>query len=196
VKEIFRRDLPTIDDEFARDQGFQDLDELRAKLREQLLEQATREADNRVRQGLLDLIIERNPFDVPESLIDREQRALEAELAATLEAGGVPHEQAHARAHENAQELRTRAEKRARTMLLVDAIANQEQVEVSDEEVAERVARMVREAGRERERVAQFYADEERRAALRDSMRREKAIELVMNRAQIEEQSSAASPPG
>ncbi len=191
VKEIFRRDLPTVDDEFAKDQGFQDLAELRAKLQEQLAEQAAREAENRVRQGLLDLIIERNPFDVPESLIDREQRALEAELAATLEAGGVPHEQAHGRAHENAGELRTRAEKRARTMLLVDAIASQENVEVTDEEVAERVARMVREAGRDRERVAQFYTDEERRAALRDSMRREKTIDLVMNRAQIENQPPA-----
>ena len=188
VKEIFRRDLPTIDDEFAKDQGYQSLAELRTKLNEQLLEQARREAENRVRQGLLDLIIERNPFDVPESLIDREQRALEGELAATLEASGVPHEQAHARAHESAQELRSRAEKRARTMLLVDAIANQESVTVSDEDVADRVARMVRDAGRERERVAQFYADEEHRASLRDSLRREKALDLVMNRAQLEDQ--------
>ncbi len=193
VKEIFRRDLPTIDDEFAKDQGYQDLGELRTKVKSQLVEQAEREAENRVRQGLLDLIIERNPFDVPESLIDREQRALEAELAATLEASGVPHEQAHARAHENAGELRTRAEKRARTMLLVDAIANQENVTVSEEDVAERIARMVREAGRDRERVAQFYGEEERRAELRDAMRREKAIDLVMNRAQIENQAAGES---
>ncbi len=186
VKEIFRRDLPAIDDEFAKDQGCQSLTELRAKLKEQLIEQARREAENRVRQGLLELIIERNPFEVPESLIEREQRALESELAAALEASGVPHEQAHARAHENSQELRSRAEKRACTMLLVDAIANQENVTVSDEEVADRVARMVREAGRERERVAQFYADEGNRAALRDSLCREKALDLVMKRAQIE----------
>jgi trigger factor len=193
VKEIFRRDLPTIDDEFAKDQGYQSLAELRTKLKEQLLEQAGREAEDRVRQGLLELIVERNPFEVPESLIDREQLALENELASALEAGGVPHEQAHARAHENAAELHSRAEKRARTMLLVDAIANQENVAVGDEEVAERVARMVRDAGRERERVAQFYADENNRAILRDSLRREKAIDLVMTRAQIEEQPAAAA---
>lgn len=191
VKEIFRRDLPSIDDEFAKDQGYQSLAELRAKLKQQLIEQAGREAENRVRQGLLELIIERNPFEVPESLIDREQHALESELAATLEASGVPHEQAHARAHENSQELRTRAEKRARTMLLIDAIASQENVALGDEEVAERVARMVREAGRERERVAQFYADENNRAALRDSLRREKALDVVMQRAQIEDQAAA-----
>jgi trigger factor len=197
VKEIFRRDLPTIDDEFAKDQGLQSLEELRAKLKEQLIEQARREAENRVRQGLLELIIERNPFDVPESLIDREQGALESELAATLEASGVPHEQAHARAHENSPELRPRAEKRARTMLLVDAIASQENITISDEETADGVARMVREAGRERERVAQFYADENNRAAFADSLRREKALDLVMKRAQIEDQSGneASSPP-
>ncbi|MBF6567912.1 MAG: trigger factor [Candidatus Binataceae bacterium] len=187
-KEIFRRELPTIDDEFAKDQGYESLEDLRGKIRDQMLEQARREADNRVRNGLLDLIIERNPFELPESLIDREQRALESELAATLEASGMAHEEAHARAHENAGELRNRAEKRARTALLVDAIGNQENVEVTDEEVAERIARAVRESGRDRDRVAQFYGDENNRVMLRDSLRREKTIDLAMTRAQIEEQ--------
>ncbi|MGH7907228.1 MAG: trigger factor [Candidatus Binataceae bacterium] len=191
VKEIFQRELPTIDDEFAKDQGFKDLDEMRGKLRESLLESAKRQAENRVRQGLLELVIERNPFDVPDSLIDREQRLMEAELAATLEASGIPHEDAHGRAHEQSGELRPRAEKRARTILLIDALADQEHVALGDDEVAERIGKQVREAGRERDRVAQYYADENNRSGLRDLMRREKTVDLLMNRAQVEEEAAA-----
>ncbi len=185
VKELYRRELPPLDDDFAKDQGdFQNLDELRKRVRADLEAHAREEADARARQGLLDLVIERNPIDVPESLIERERRALEAELAATLEAGGLDREQAAERVRANEQELRTRAEKRARTALIVDALADQEKVEVSDEELGERVARIVTQSGRERDRAAEFYRHEENREALRRSMRRDKALDLLLSRAQ------------
>jgi trigger factor len=187
VKEIFSRELPAIDDDFARDQGYENLDDLRAKVRSRLLDNARREADNQLRQNLLDLVIERNPIELPESLVEREREALETEFAHALAGSGVPHDRAHAAAHERAGELRERAEKRARTLLITDALARQENITVSDEDLAERIGRIVREAGRERERVARHYADDEAREALRAAMRREKAIELLVERANIAE---------
>jgi len=187
VKEIFRRELPPLDDEFAKDHGeCQTLDELRGKLRERLLEHAREEADARVRQGLLDLVIERNPIEVPESLVTRQRNSIEAEMAAMLQAGGMPHEEALERARQNRDELGPRAEKRAREGLIVDALAEQEQVEVSEDEVAERVARQVTNSG-ERDRAARFYAQAENVAALKQSMIREKTLRLLLDRAQIED---------
>src|SRR6516164_7532150 len=95
VTDIYERILPQLDDEFAKDQGeYQSLADLRAEIRRQLERRAGEEADARARQGLLDLIIERNPLEVPESLISREQRNLELESAAALEALGMPREAA------------------------------------------------------------------------------------------------------
>ncbi|HTY53758.1 MAG TPA: trigger factor [Candidatus Binataceae bacterium] len=187
VKEIFRRELPALDDEFAKDHGeCQTLDELRGKLRERLLEHAREEADARVRQGLLDIVIERNPVEVPESLVARERQSMEAEMAAMLQASGMPREQAIERAHQSREEFGPRAEKRARSALIVDALAEQEKVEISDDEVAERVARQVTQSG-ERERTARFYAEPENLAALKQSMRREKTLRLLLDRAQFED---------
>ncbi len=187
VKEIFRRELPALDDEFAKDHGeCQTLEELRAKLRERLLEHAREQADARVRQGLLDLVIERNPIEIPESLVARERQAMEAEMAAMLEAGGMAREEALERARQNRDELGPRAEKRARGGLIVDALAEQERVEISDDEVAERVARQVTQSG-ERERAARFYAEPENLAALKRSMLREKTLRLLLDRAQFED---------
>ena len=84
----------------------------------------------------------------------------------TLQAGGMSAEQAAEAAHKNHDEFKTRAEKRAHSCLIIDAMADQEKIEVSDEEVAERVAVIVTQAGRDRERVANFYSKEENRAAL------------------------------
>jgi trigger factor len=187
VKEIFDRSLPELDDEFAKDQGeFETLDELRNKIKESLSAQAKEDADAKVRQGLLELVMERNPVEVPESLIVREQRAMEAEIESTLEAAGIPHEQALERAQQGREEMRVRAEKRARSGLILDAISEQETIEVSDDDLAERVAQIVTRSGRSRDQVAEYYQREEARAGLRRSMLRQKTLDLLFSRAQIE----------
>ncbi|HEV2170163.1 MAG TPA: trigger factor, partial [Candidatus Binatus sp.] len=189
-KEIYRRELPTLDDDFAKDLGDENLEAFRTRVRNELIEHAKQEADARVRQGLLDLVIERNPVELPESLVARELSAMEAELHQTLEAGGLSHEEASERVKQNTEDLKTRAEKRARTGLIVDALADQEKIEVDDEALGERVASIVTQAGRQRDRAAEFYRKEENREVLRQTMRREKALDLILSRAKREDGAS------
>jgi trigger factor len=198
VKEIYSRVLPEIDDEFAKDQGaYQNLAELRAAVRQDLERHAQQEADTRARQGLLDLILERNPVEVPESLLAREQRSIETETAMALEAAGMPREAAYERARQDPGEMKTRAEKRARAALIVDAIADQESIEVSDDDVAARVAAIVTQSGRQREQAAEIYSHEETRTALKATMRREKTLESLLSRAQSEPaETPAGETPG
>jgi trigger factor len=194
VKEILRRELPNLDDEFAKDHGeFQSLAELRDKLRENLLAQARQDADAKVRQGLLDIVLERNPIDIPESLIEHELHTLEAEYAAALQASGMPAEQAVETAHHSHDEFKARAARRAHSALILDALAEQEHVEVSEDEVANRVATIVSQAGRGREQAAKFYAKEENVAAIRAAMRREKTLDLLLERAQKEESADSGA---
>jgi trigger factor len=186
ASDVYERVLPQLDDEFAKDQGeYQSLVELRAAMRRELERRAREEADSRARQGLLDLIIERNPIEMPESLVTREQRNLELEAAATLEALGMAREAALERARQDQDDLKTRADKRARSALIVDAIASQENVDVTSDEVADRVATLVTQrSGHQRERLAEFYSHQENRDALAQVMRREKTLDHLLNRAQ------------
>lgn len=186
-KELYRRELPTVDDDFAKDLGDENLEAFRTRVRSELLAHARQEADARVRQGLLDLVIERNPVELPESLVAREVNAMEAELHQTLEAGGLSHEDASERVKQSGEDLKTRAEKRARTGLIVDALAEQEKIEINDEELGTRVAEIVTQAGRNRDRAAEFYRKEENREGLRQSMRREKALDFILSRAKRED---------
>ncbi|HYB90361.1 MAG TPA: hypothetical protein VEC38_04875, partial [Candidatus Binataceae bacterium] len=143
----------------------------------------------------LDLVIERNPTEIPESLVMRELQAMESELEATLEAGGLTHEQAQERVKAAADDLKTRAEKRARTALVLDALAEQEKIDVTGEELGDRVARIVTDSGRQRDRAAEFYRKEENREALRQSMRREKVLDMLLTRAKREDEVAAEPGP-
>src|SRR5260370_42539735 len=115
---------------------------------------------------------------------------MESELHQTLESGGMSHEDATERAKQNADDLKSRAEKRARKALIVDALAEQEKIEINDEELGERVAAIVTQSARNRDRAAEFYRKEENREALRQSMRREKALDFILSRAQREDGAS------
>lgn len=194
VKEIYQRELPPLDDDFAKDQGdVQTLAELRDRIRADLTERKHAEADSRARQALLDLITERNPVEIPESLVTREQRSIENEIASTLRAGGIAEEQIAERLKQSAEEIKTRAEKRARSALILDALAQQEKVEATDDELAERLGIIMRQAsGRSRDRLSEFYSQEENREALRQSLRREKMLEQLLQRAKGGAQSEEA----
>jgi trigger factor len=184
VKEIYQRQIPPLDDDFAKDQGdCQNLAELRERVRADLIERAHAEADSRARQGLLELIVERNPVEVPESMVSRELHAMEAELVTTLRAGGLSEEQIAEQVRSSAEEFKNRASKRARNALVLDALAEQEQVEVDDDLLAERIGLILRQSGRGRDRLSDFYSHEENREALRRSLRREKVLEGLLARA-------------
>jgi len=184
AKEIYTHVVPELDPEFAKDEGFDDLDALRAKVRESLEARARSEANARARQGLLELIVERNPVELPESLVAREIRNVEHEIASAFESSGMSHDEAIAKARENADDLRKRAEQRARSALIVDAIAAQENLATTDDEVADRIAQIVTYSGRARDRMAEHYSHEENRAGLKQVMTREKTLDQLLTRAQ------------
>jgi len=82
--------------------------------------------------------------------------------------------------------------------MVVDAIADQESVDVTDDEVGDRVGMIVTGAGRSRDRVAEHYSHEENRASLKQVMRREKTLDQLLKRAQAsaETDESASAETG
>ena len=194
IKEIYKKELPPLDDDFAKDQGdIQSLSELRDRVRTDLLAHANSEADSRARAGLLELVLDRNRIEVPESLVTREQRVMESELASTLRQAGMPEEQITERVQGAAEDIKTRAQKRAASSLVLDALAEQEKVEVTDDELAERIGGIMRQAGtKSRERFSEFYAQEPNREGLRQTIRREKTMEQLLTRAKTGSEATEA----
>ena len=80
VQDLGRRQVPALDDEFARRQGQASLEELRAAVRQGLEREGERRAESAVREGLLDTLIARHPFDAPEVMVERRCDALLAGL--------------------------------------------------------------------------------------------------------------------
>ncbi|HSL23990.1 MAG TPA: trigger factor [Vicinamibacterales bacterium] len=186
LRGIKRRNVPALDDEFAKDMGdFDTLDALRARVREDLRHHKEHEADHVVRGDLLKQLASRVTGGVPAALVDREiDRRLEEFVRRLIEQQIDP-----MRANINWEEFRERQREPAtdavKSALVLDEIARREQIAVSDEDVEREIERYAERSGRTPAAVRARLEKEGGISRLYSGLRRERAIDFLLSRARI-----------
>lgn len=192
VAAVKRRQVPELDDEFARALGeFESLDALRERIRGDLRRAREERARGRLRESLMDDLLGRVEIPVPPGLVDRRLQS-RLERAHRELHGALPHDDLHARMAQWQEEWRPDAERHVREDLLLDAVAEAEGAVVSDEDVSARVEEMAREQGIDPGRLRKAYDERGLVPALRAELRRERALDALIGRAEIEEFEEAA----
>ncbi|MCH7781363.1 MAG: trigger factor, partial [Acidobacteria bacterium] len=140
VHEVKRREVPEIDDEFAKDLGeFDNLDALKTRIREDLEVRQRREIDGEVRQSLLQKLLTDHPLVLPEALVEQEIRRRLEELARNLVMQGIDLEKADLDWKDVREKQEGPARKSVHARLLLDAVARAEDLKVSDEDLDARI---------------------------------------------------------
>ncbi|MFB3817207.1 MAG: trigger factor [Candidatus Methylomirabilales bacterium] len=184
VKEVKKRRLPELNDEFAKSAGDQEtLAELRDKLRQQLLERKQREQEAGLKRALMDKLAERHAIELPEAMVDRETGQVLEEMAMALRASGgrLPAGQTEgleARAREMAR-------RRVKEALLLEAVARQEGLQVSDEELETEVRAMAGAYRQDPAALQRAFEEPARRAGLRARLLERKALDWLFSQATI-----------
>ena len=186
VKGLKRRVLPELDDEFAKDFGeFDTLDALKARVREDLEHEAKHAAEREDRAELMKQLATRLPFEAPPSMVEREvDRRLE-EFARRLIDQQIDPRQAGIDWNEFRASQREVAREAVAAALVLDEIIRREHIEVSDDEVEREVARYAERTGRTPAAVRAALEKEGGLSRVSAGLRREKAVEFVLERATI-----------
>ena len=145
IKSVGRSEVPELNDEWAKslDDGYESLDDLRTRLRADLEKVADADADARVRNNAIAKLIEQNPFDVPNALIENQTRRLLNDFAQDMQQRGVDLEKVDKAFIEMAyNNMRQQGERDVKAAMLLDEIAKREDVKVTDEELNEELQRM------------------------------------------------------
>jgi trigger factor len=187
IKAVGRKELPALDDDFAKDHGeCASLEELRGRIRKSLEDVAAHDADQRMRGALLKQLALRNPIDLPDALVEHRLEGMLHEVGAHgLDASDNP--ELAAKLDELRSELRRRARESVHTALLLERLASQQGIAVSDEEIDDRIAAAVHAAPRERERLAALYRAPEARREVSERLAQEKALEWLVGNAVVRE---------
>jgi trigger factor len=186
VNGIKRRVLPELDDEFAKDLGeFETLDALRTRVREDLEHEARHGAERELRGELMKQLATRLPFEVPASLVDRElDRRLE-DFARRLIDQNIDPRQAGIDWNAFRDSQREVAREAVGSALVLDEIARREQLDATETEVEQEIARYAERAERTPAAVRAGLEKEGGLSRVYAGLRRQKSIDFVMARATI-----------
>jgi trigger factor len=186
VKAIKRRNLPELDDEFAKDMGdFENLDALRTRVRADLEHEAQHTAENDLRGELMKQLASRVPFEIPPTLVEREiDRRLE-EFASRLMQQNIDPRQAGVDWGAFRESQREVAKEAVGSALVLDEIARKEGIEVTEAEINQEVERYASRTGRTAAAVRAALEKEGGISRIYAGLRREKSVDYVMARATI-----------
>ncbi len=144
VSQVSEKILPGLDDEFAKTVGVESLERLRRAVRNELAHAAFHEARDAAADKLLDHLLATTAVELPDVLVQDELDHMVADLRARLREQGLTLEQFLLQARKTEQEVRddwrTVAERRAKSLLVLDAVAKKECVTVTGKELAQQVA--------------------------------------------------------
>jgi len=189
VGAVCRREKPELDDEFAKDLGdFESLAELKTRIFEDLQKERERTADEALRRSVLDALVDRAVFEIGPATVGRQ---LEAQLASLKQrfAGQVPEEVMREQLQRAREEGRESAERRVRERFLLDAVANDREIAIGDDELEARLHEMASAQGAD---VAQFERAAREQGwieAIRAEMREERALQHLVDEADVQEPS-------
>src|SRR5688500_8034866 len=186
VKEIKKRVVPALDDEFAKDLGeFDSLDALRAHVRHDLEHEAKHAAERQLRQDLMKALSSRVPFAVPDSLVEREiDRRLE-DFARRLMEQRVDPRQANIDWNAFRDGQRTPATEAVASAIVLDEIARRDQIAVTDEDLDVELQRYADQTGHSLASIRARLQKDGELGRLAAGLRREKTVKHVLSQAKI-----------
>lgn len=143
VKEVV---LPELDEEFTKNWGAKDLEELRSRIKESLVQEAKSKEDEQYMNAVVEKVVDQAKAEIPSSLIEQEQDNMLHEMKHDVAKQGMEFAKYLETVKKTEQELKDSwkefAEKRVKTNLVIAKVRELEQVEVSKEEVMAEIERL------------------------------------------------------
>jgi trigger factor len=186
VRSLSTKEVPALDDEFAKDHGEVDtLEQLRERVRQRLEAEAAHDAERAARNAAVAELVRLHEIEVPQAMASRRAETLAEQFLDSLGSRRPAASREGDVRRQLAADLMPRAIEQVKAELILAAIASQENLQIDDTIVDEQIDRLAARAGAAGERVRALYQDPSARASLRASLLEERALDLVMERAQV-----------
>jgi len=184
VKGVKQKHLPELNDDFAKELGqFADLNELRLRVRENLEAEKKHKAEHEGKDKIVDELLKQNEIAVPESMVEHQiDVRLERGLRALAQQGMRPEDMKKMDFGRLRAGQREQAEREVRIALMLEKIADKENVEVSEEELNSEIEALALQAKQPVESVRSRLTQDGGLARIRSRIRSEKTLDFLYNR--------------
>ena len=186
VKEIKEKVLPPLDDEFAKDLGdYASLENLRAKLKEEIEKEKELMLDRQLKDQMIEQLIQANSFEIPESMVVEQAKALVSDTKLRLAGQGIALKNLNIPEEKLQEDYREVAQKQVRTYLILEKIAAQEGITVTDEEADERLQSISERTHQKFDVVKRYYEKNGLIPELKAGILTDKTLSYLLEKANI-----------
>ena len=187
LHEIKRKEIPAVDDEFAKDVSeFETLKELKASIKEKLETESASKAKYETEENAIKAVCDATEIDIPSGMIETEIDNMLKDIETRLSYQGLNMKQYLQMVGKTEEDIRKEYEEQAKTSvksrLVLEAIVKAEKLEASEEEITEKVKEMAENYGRKAEDLAN---NEHLKNYINENLAAEKAIKFVVDNAKI-----------
>ena len=187
LHEIKRKEIPAVDDEFAKDVSeFETLKELKASIKEKLETESASKAKYETEENAIKAVCDATEIDIPSGMIETEIDNMLKDIETRLSYQGLNMKQYLQMIGKTEEDIRKEYEEQAKTSvksrLVLEAIVKAEKLEASEEEITEKVKEMAENYGRKAEDLAN---NEHLKNYINENLAAEKAIKFVVDNAKI-----------
>ena len=187
LKEVKQKRLPEINDEFAKDLGFENMDRLRQSVSAELQKEKENERRNKISDKILDQLLAKADIPVPGRLLEKRLTAMVQEAKSRMKANRLGAEEERNIDILLRKELEPQAEKGIRAGMLFGRIAKEETIQVEDSDVEERIKKIAEDTKRGYDYIKDLYEKHNLLDNLRSSLMEEKTMDLLIGSAQLKE---------
>lgn len=181
------RQLPAIDDEWAKDLGFQHLESLKEHVAAKLKEQKQTAQAKALEAALCDELLARHTFEVPPRLVEHQTHRLTRDFKVRLLLSGTSEAQLDVEAAKFAEQLRTSAQRYVKLSFILDRIASQESMTVTQDELVSRLWQLSQRWKKDPAEVRKIFDTEGLWPSVVSALRQEKTVNLLLTSAAIED---------
>jgi len=190
VTSVRIKELPEIDDEWASSLSdeFDSVATLRAKIREDLERRAATEADHRLRSELMRKLAEKHRFEVPQTLVEHQTNHRLETVVRDMVGRGIDPRSNELNWEGAREELKVQAEDDVRGSMLLDRIAEEEKIGVTDEEIEAEINAIAEASRQPKEQVRAALTKEGGERSIASRLRNRKALDLLVEQARVTEE--------
>ncbi len=187
IKEIKEKELPEADDEFASEVSeFDTFAEYREDVKKNLAEKKEKDAKNRREEAALKAVVDEAKMEIPEAMLETQQRQMVDEFAQRITMQGLSMEQyfqfTGTSYEQLAEQMKPQAEERIRARLVLEAVAGAENIEATDEDYEQELKTMAEVYQMEVDKVKELMGEREKKNIMQDIAVR-KAAEFIAENA-------------
>ncbi len=187
AKEIKKRELPELNDELAKVFGKENMTELKQEISKELESRAKINAEVDAENQVLSKVIDDNTFAVPPSFVSRQLEFMVEDAKRHLMQKGFKKEDLDGKYGELKEKFKNEAERKVRLLFILDDIARQEKIEVSDEDINDAYKAISAQAGKGEQEVRDYYEKEGLVDELKEKIREGKVIQFLLKNADVTE---------